>query len=158
MSQATDSRHSIERLPHYVADYRAMRGSGIFPRQRKSGLVEPTSTDKATQVSESTDSTGFWRIFFWLSFALGTLILVLSGLLAQVPRPHHADLRLDLTVRFCVVVLMAGSIFIAKRIRKIDEAIPISGRASAMQVVLLIAWCELIVALLGTIAIAVSNN
>ncbi len=109
-------------------------------------------------MSELADSTGFWRIVFWLAYLLGTLILVFSWLLAQVPRPLHSDLRLEFAVRFCVVVLMSVSIFIARRIWNFNEIIPLHVRPSAMQVVLLIAWCELILALLGIIAIVVSNN
>jgi hypothetical protein len=52
---------------------------------------------------------------------------------------------------------MAVSIFIARRIWNFDEIIPVHVQASAMQVVLLIAWCELVLALLGIIAIAVSK-
>jgi hypothetical protein len=53
---------------------------------------------------------------------------------------------------------MAVSILIAKRIWKIKNVVSVSGRASAMQVVILIAWCELFLALLGIIAFVVSKN
>jgi hypothetical protein len=105
---------------------------------------------------ESIDPTGLWRLVFWLAFVIGSLGLLFSWLLAQVPRlPHGADYGLDYLVRSCAAALMLVSIGMARWLWKINHGSP--GRG-AMQIVQLIAWVELIIAICGIVGLAVSRH
>lgn len=105
---------------------------------------------------ESIDPTGLWRLAFWLTFVLGSLSLLASWLFAQLPRlPHGADLRPHYITRSCAAVLTLTSIIMARRIWRIAPDGPVR---PPMQIVQLIAWVELIIAVVGIIGVAVSRN
>ena len=110
-------------------------------------------------MAELIGATGFRRFVFWLTYLLGTLSLLSSWLLSQVPRPRHgADLTADLAFRLCAAGLFLISIFTARRIWKSNEPATEQGAITVTQIVLATAWLELVVALFGIIGIAVSRN
>jgi hypothetical protein len=147
------------RLQRGVASYRATPIPRVSSRRDTKEVAWRDRAEKSQDdMSALTYSTGVWRFVFWLAYVLGTLMLALSWLLAQVPRSSHGDMRLEYTIRFGVAALMTTAIVIARRRWKINLVIPDRGAASTLEVVILIAWCELIVAVLGIIAIAVSKH
>jgi hypothetical protein len=107
----------------------------------------------------SIDPTGLWRLVFWLAFVFGNLSLLFSWLLAQVPLPRYgADLRLDYAVRTSVAVLMLTSILMARWIWKINNPIRDHDRVTAIRLVLLLAWFELVIATYGIVAMTVFHH
>jgi hypothetical protein len=111
--------------------------------------------ENENEMPESIDPSGFWRFVFWLAYVLGTLSLLFSWLLSQVPRPRHgADLTGDYVFRSCAAVLLLISILMARWIWKIRNPLSDRGRAIAMRVALFIAWIELAIAFIGIIGIA----
>jgi hypothetical protein len=118
----------------------------------KDKIVE--TRDSATR-PELVDPTGFWRFVFWLVFVLGNLALAFAWLLAQAPRPlHGADLRLDYAVRAGIVAFMLVSILMARRIWKINTPNLDQEPGIAMNLVVLVAWFELVAALCGIVVVA----
>jgi hypothetical protein len=114
--------------------------------------VEPHELENKTP--GSIDPTGLWRLLFWLVFVLGSLSLLFSWLLAQIPgRPHGAELLPHYISRLCAALFMLVSIVMARRIWKVTQ-----GGRGAMQIVQLIAWVELIIAACGIVGIAVSRH
>lgn len=108
-----------------------------------------------SETPESIDPSGFRRLVFWLSYVFGTLILAFSWLLAQVPQPLHADLSGDFAVRSCAAGLMLISILMARWVWKIRNPLSDGGPASALRVVLFIAWIEFGIGFIGVIGVAV---
>ena len=48
------------------------------------------------------------RVFFWTTYVFGTLAFIFGLLLAQVPRGHNKDFRLDLSIwgtSFCLLLI-----------------------------------------------------
>jgi hypothetical protein len=108
---------------------------------------------------EANDPTGWWRFFFWSAYVLGTMSLLFSWLLAQVPQPSHGGhWGLDYAFRSCVVGLMMASILIARRVWKLNTVFPDQSPVRAMQIVLLIAYAELAMGLVGIIGLAVGRR
>ena len=107
----------------------------------------------------SLDPTGLWRFVFWLAFVFGNLGLLFSWLLAQVPHPlYGTDVRLDYAVRSSVAVLMLTSILMARWIWKIKNPIRDEDHVTAIRLVLLLAWFELVVAIYGIVAMTVLHH
>jgi hypothetical protein len=105
------------------------------------------------------DPTGLWRLAFWLAFVLGNLSLLFSWLLAQVPRPiHGADLHLDYAVRSCSALFFLISILMARWIWKIDSLVPEQSPVRAIHIVVLVAWIGVVIAILGTMEMAVFRH
>jgi hypothetical protein len=100
------------------------------------------------------DPSGFWRFIFWLTFVFGNLTIAFCWLLAHVP---GKDMRLNLAALSCLVFFMFVSILMARWIWKIRNPIPVPGRAvrPAMYMIVLIAWVELVLGLVGIIGVAV---
>ncbi len=112
-------------------------------------------TRESATYPELVDPTGFWRFIFWLAFVLGNLTLVFAWLLAQVPRPSHAYLPLDYAVRAGIVAFMLVAILMARRIWKINTPNLDQEPGIAMNLVVLVAWFELVSALCGIIVVAI---
>jgi hypothetical protein len=109
---------------------------------------------------EAVDPSGFWRFIFWLAFVSGSLILGFFLLMSRVgppPPPRGGDMRLYYAAWSCLTALMVVSIRMARWIWKIMNSIPVPGRGvrPAMYMVVLIAWIELVLALVGIIGVAV---
>jgi hypothetical protein len=106
------------------------------------------------------DPSGLWRFIFWLAFVSGSLILGFFLLMSQVgppPPSRRGDMRLYYAAWSCLTALMLLSIRMARWIWKIRNPIPVPGRAvrPAMYMVVLIAWVELVLGLVGIIGVAV---
>ena len=111
-----------------------------------------TIQERETDKPESIDPTGLWRLMFWLVYVLGTFTLLFSWLLSLVPRPlHGADFTLDYIVRSCAGGLALVSILMARRLWNIKNPLVNRGPMKAMQLVVLIAWVELAIALAGLV-------
>jgi hypothetical protein len=108
--------------------------------------------------TESTDPSGVRRFIFWVAYVLGTLSLLFSWALAQVPEPRHdRHLVLDFAVRSCAGCLILTAILLARRIWRITNPLSRRSPASAIRVFLLMVWIELVVAFVGVIGVAVSQ-
>ena len=135
--------------------------SGTAPEfQRKvllmNGLVKDPGGESPSQ--ESTDPTGFWRFVFWLTYVLGTLCLLLSWLLSQVPTSRGADLTGDLLIRSSAAGLMLISILMARHLWKIKNPLTDGFPQTAMDFVLSLAWFELLIATSGVIGLAIFRH
>ena len=114
-----------------------------------------TTQERETGKPELIDPTGLWRLMFWLVYVLGTLSLIVSWLLSLVPRPvHDADFTLDYVIRSCAGGLALVSILMARWLWNIKNPLANEGPLKAMQLVVLIAWVELAIALAGLVGIA----
>jgi hypothetical protein len=102
-----------------------------------------------TRTPESIDPTGIWRLLFWLTFLLGTLSFLVSWLMASfMPPPPDHDFTLVYIVRSCIAVPMLISMLMARWIWKIRNPLTNEGPATAMRIVLFIAWVQLAIVLL----------
>jgi hypothetical protein len=113
---------------------------------------------RQNETPESIDPSGLWRFGFWFCYVLGSLSLLFSWLLSQVPRSRGEDMWPHYVVRFCAAVLMLAAILLARRIWKIGKVTPDEDPVTAMQVVVLLGWGELVIALLGIIVLAASRR
>jgi hypothetical protein len=141
--------------PRFLHSFNFAKGWAARPRDWIGGSLVVRQEENENETPESIDPSGFRRLVFWLSYVFGTLILAFSWLLAQVPQPlHGADLSGDYAVRSCAAGLMLISILMARWVWKIRNPLSDRGRATAMRVVLFIAWIELAIACIGIIGIA----
>jgi hypothetical protein len=101
----------------------------------------------------SIDPSGIWRLLFWLTYVLGNLVLLFSFLLAMVPgRP---DFLSEYLIRSTIAGLMLTSILMARWIWRIKNLLSGRGAASAMRIVVFVAWSELAFALYLIIYLAI---
>ena len=106
-------------------------------------------------MSEPTTPRVFGRSVFWIAYALGSLALLFSWLLAQVPHPRRsADFTLDYTVWSCSAGLLLVCILVARRTWKVTNPITEAGPGVVTKVVLGAAWLELAFSLYGIISLA----
>ena len=106
-------------------------------------------------MSESTTRRVFDRSVFWIAYVLGSLALLFSWLLAQVPHPRRgADLTLDYSVWSCSAGLLLICILMARRTWKVTNPIMEGGPGVVTKAVLGAAWLELAFSLYGIISLA----
>ena len=102
---------------------------------------------------DSVDPSGFRRFLFWLSYVLGTLVLLFAWLLSMVPgRP---DFTGDFVIRTTASSLVLISILLARWVWRIYNPFSESNGSISMRVILGIAWTEFGIGLcgvLGTVA------
>jgi hypothetical protein len=95
------------------------------------------------------------QLAFWGAYLLGSLSLVFSWLLAQVPRPlNGADLRLDYVVRSTAVLFLLMCILCANRLRNVQDSTSEGGLGIAMQIALGAALLEFVFSLYWVIILA----
>ena len=97
------------------------------------------------------------RVAFWLVYAFGNLAFAFVWLLGQVPGSSHPDL-LDYSPRLFNAALMAASILIDKNIRKNKKPVSHQDPQTVMNIVLAVAWIELVFSLCLLVAIAISRR
>lgn len=112
---------------------------------------------KETQLSDSPDRTVFKRAVFWTAYILGTLALLFSFLLAQVPRGRNTDFTLDYICWSVAGSLLLISLVAAKFAWSIWNPLKWRGVSSPAQLFIGAAWVELAFSLYGILSFATSR-
>jgi hypothetical protein len=111
-------------------------------------------------MTEASDHMVLKRTLFWTTYVLGTLTLLFSFLLAQVPRPRHgADFTLDYVCWSLAALFLVASLVAAKYTWS-SAWNPLKwGRASSrIQLFLGAAWVELAFSIYGILSFAMSRR
>jgi hypothetical protein len=103
------------------------------------------------------DAKPFQRAAFWTFYVLGTMTLIFSSLLAQVPAPRGTNLTLDYTVWSSSSALLLACIFMARGRWKTMNPIGEGSLGIAARTVLAAVWLELAFCLHGILSLATYN-
>jgi hypothetical protein len=113
---------------------------------------------KSTQIPEPVSPTGPRVVVFWVAYALGTLTLIFSFLLAQVPRSRHgADFTLDYICWSVAGVLLLASLCVARYTWSFWNPLRWHGMPSAIQLFVGVAWVEFALSIYGILSFATSR-
>jgi hypothetical protein len=103
------------------------------------------------------DPSGFWRFVFWLSFVLGSLALLFSWGLAQVPTSRNDPHVDQFVIHGIAATLLVIAIVFAKWLWGIRNPFD-DGPKSAIKFALQAAWGELAVSVFALVALAVATR
>ena len=112
----------------------------------------------ATEMTQESSRTGLKSAVFWMSYVLGTLVMVFSFLLAQVPRPRHgASFSLDYLCWSSAAVLLLICILTGRGIWKGSHKADQKGPPVAQYVVIGAACLQLAFSLYGILSFVTSH-
>jgi len=109
-------------------------------------------------MTEPSTRTVFKRALFWIAYVIGTVALLFSFLLAQVPRPRHGgNFTLDSVCWSLAASFLLVSLVVAKSIWSTWNPFKWRGVSNPAQLFVGAAWVELAFVLYGIIGFATSR-
>jgi len=113
---------------------------------------------KSTQIPEPGGPSRLSVAGFWIAYVLGTLTLIFSFLLTQVPRPRHgADFTLDYICWSLAASLLLTSLCLARYAWSFWNPLKWRGTSGPVQLFVGAAWVELAFSIYGILSFATSN-
>jgi hypothetical protein len=103
-------------------------------------------------MAESKSPSPLGRAAFWTAYILGTLVLLFSFLLAQVPRGRNTDFTLDYICWSLAGSLLLASLVAAKHAWNIWNPLKWHGVSSPAQLFIGAAWVELAFSVYGILS------
>ena len=109
-------------------------------------------------MTETSAPTMFKRALFWTAYAFGTLTLLFSFLLAQVPRPRHGgNFTLDYISWSLAAVFLVVSLIAAKYAWSFWNPLKWGAASSRAQLFVGAAWVKLAFSIYGILSFATSS-
>jgi hypothetical protein len=108
-------------------------------------------------MTEGPPRSVFKRTLFWIAYVLGTLTLLFSFLLAQVPRGRNTDFILDYICWSLAGSFLIVSLVTARYTWSVWNPFKWRGASSPVQLFIGAAWVELAFSLYGILSFATSR-